>query len=171
MIFDGLGTIQVEAGVAARAGVSKGGLLYHFPSKEKLLEAVVEHLLHTFSDDLTVRETHYEGELGGAMAAFIDLFERDQIEEKPPASGILLALVQNPGLLEPIRRSNRMFLDRMKQSSSDPDAALVVYLALQGMRNMQLLNMDVLTREELAPFLARLKTLAGMTCDNGREDT
>ena len=32
--------------VALKAGVSKGGLLYHFPSKAKLLEALVEtHLL------------------------------------------------------------------------------------------------------------------------------
>ena len=28
--------------VAQRAGVSKGGLLYHFPSKARLLKALVE---------------------------------------------------------------------------------------------------------------------------------
>ncbi|MDN5825332.1 MAG: TetR/AcrR family transcriptional regulator, partial [Micrococcaceae bacterium] len=30
---------------AALAGVSKGGLLYHFPSKDALAEAVIERLL------------------------------------------------------------------------------------------------------------------------------
>ena len=31
--------------VAARAGVSKGGLLYHFPSKDQLAEALCDRLV------------------------------------------------------------------------------------------------------------------------------
>ena len=37
----GPGNISLDA-VAARAGLSKGGLLYNFPTKAKLLEALVE---------------------------------------------------------------------------------------------------------------------------------
>lgn len=36
---------------AALAGVSKGGLLYHFPSKDALAEAVIERLLDTARED------------------------------------------------------------------------------------------------------------------------
>lgn len=36
---------------AARAGVSKGGLLYHFPSKDALADAVIDRLLRTASAD------------------------------------------------------------------------------------------------------------------------
>ena len=37
--------------VAERAGVSKGGLLYHFPSKESLLQAMVDRNMRRLSRD------------------------------------------------------------------------------------------------------------------------
>ena len=43
----GPGSVSLEA-VAGRAGVSKGGLLYHFPSKARLMQALVEHYLAEF---------------------------------------------------------------------------------------------------------------------------
>lgn len=36
--------------VAADAGVSKGGLLYHFPSKDKLIDGLSERMLDGFDD-------------------------------------------------------------------------------------------------------------------------
>src|SRR5690348_16551338 len=38
--------------VAAKADVSKGGLLYHFPSKDRLAEALCERLLVLAADDV-----------------------------------------------------------------------------------------------------------------------
>ncbi len=38
--------------VAAKAGVSKGGLLYHFPSKDQLAEALCERLFALAADDV-----------------------------------------------------------------------------------------------------------------------
>jgi AcrR family transcriptional regulator len=51
-LLDAFESLVVDAGtrgatldaVAAEAGVSKGGLLYHFPSKEALVDAMVERL-------------------------------------------------------------------------------------------------------------------------------
>lgn len=43
----GLSALTLEA-VARRAGVSKGGLLHHFPSKQGLLEALSDELLADF---------------------------------------------------------------------------------------------------------------------------
>ncbi|WP_241082032.1 TetR/AcrR family transcriptional regulator [Achromobacter xylosoxidans] len=40
----GLGTLTLDA-VAERAGISKGGLLYHFRLKEQLIRAANEHLV------------------------------------------------------------------------------------------------------------------------------
>ncbi|NKR26217.1 TetR family transcriptional regulator [Rhodococcus hoagii] len=43
LLTQGLAQVTLEA-VAAEAGVSKGGLLYHFPSKEALLAGMVRRL-------------------------------------------------------------------------------------------------------------------------------
>src|SRR5687767_12534291 len=40
---DGVKNLTLE-GVAREAGVSKGGLLYHFPSKKELIIAIVDRL-------------------------------------------------------------------------------------------------------------------------------
>lgn len=51
---NGLGSVGVEA-VAADAGVTKGGLFYHFPSKQALIDAVFQHMLDEFGADLDAR--------------------------------------------------------------------------------------------------------------------
>lgn len=48
---NGLGAVGLEA-VAADAGVTKGGLLHHFPSKQALVDGVFQHLLGEFEADL-----------------------------------------------------------------------------------------------------------------------
>ncbi|KHK97425.1 transcriptional regulator [Microbacterium mangrovi] len=47
--------------VARQAGVSKGGLLYHFASKEALESAMVDRLLKLVADDLAELESAEEG--------------------------------------------------------------------------------------------------------------
>ena len=47
--------------VSARAGVSKGGLLYHFPSKEALADAVLERFAEITARDLVEMAEAPEG--------------------------------------------------------------------------------------------------------------
>lgn len=47
--------------VAARAGVSKGGLLYHFPSKDRLAEGLYERLLLLAAEDVQQMRTAADG--------------------------------------------------------------------------------------------------------------
>ncbi len=50
----GPGSLSLDA-VASRAGVSKGGLLYNFPTKAKLMQALVEEYLRAFEQAPGVR--------------------------------------------------------------------------------------------------------------------
>ncbi|HWV78837.1 MAG TPA: TetR/AcrR family transcriptional regulator [Isoptericola sp.] len=47
--------------VAERAGVSKGGLLYHFPSKDALVEGLLDHLAVLTAADVEAMRTAPEG--------------------------------------------------------------------------------------------------------------
>ena len=51
---EGYGAFTLEA-VAAEAGTSKGGLLYHFASKELPIARLVERLTHGFAAGETLR--------------------------------------------------------------------------------------------------------------------
>ena len=143
----GPGHVSLDA-VAQRAGVSKGGLLYNFPSKTKLLEAIVAHHLDNFESALLEKTEKSGSKRDSVIAACVDLFEMDCKEGLPPASGFLAALVENPDLLLPVRKMTRRLVDKVRANASDESSALVVFMALEGLRCLPLLDIDVLTKEE-----------------------
>lgn len=50
---DGITGVTFDS-VAAESGVTRGGLLYHFPSREELLQAIHEHLAEQWQADLEI---------------------------------------------------------------------------------------------------------------------
>lgn len=158
----GPGNLSLDA-VAAKAGVSKGGLLYHFPTKTKLLQAVVENFIVSFDEALSYRKEAKAGRNDALLEAYLELFIEDHESRRPPPSGLLAALAEDPDFLAPVRKHNRSLLDRICQSSGDPAMALVVYLAIQGVRAMSLLDMDVLSDAEFSQTAAKLKEIIAAT--------
>jgi AcrR family transcriptional regulator len=60
VLDEGAVRVTLEA-VAKTAGVSKGGLLYHFPSKDALVEGLVEHYATTFAAQVTALAAEEKG--------------------------------------------------------------------------------------------------------------
>ncbi|MDR5653220.1 TetR/AcrR family transcriptional regulator [Ruixingdingia sedimenti] len=150
----GAGHLSLEA-VAARAGVSKGGLLYHFRSKAELLEAMVA--------DYMERAAAMLGEPGrsarpdGVLSAYLDIVEDECRRHPDPPAGLLAALAEDPGMLDPLRRWERDFLARIRANASDPALAALAFLAMHGLRNMRLLNIDAVDDATRAEVLAWLR--------------
>ncbi|MFN3662001.1 TetR/AcrR family transcriptional regulator [Yoonia sp.] len=147
----GPGNLSLDA-VAAEAGVSKGGLLYHFPSKAKLLEALVSYHLQRLDDALRAQEA--TGRPNAAICAYLDQFMQECARQRPPASGLLAALAENPQLLEPVRAQERDFLDRIRADAGDADFATIAFLVVHALRAMKLLGTDVLDDDEIAKVIA-----------------
>lgn len=154
----GPGNLSLEA-IAAKAGVSKGGLLYNFPSKAKLLEAVVESHLEQFDAALKAAEARETGPNATARAFLRMVIEDLEHKEGSPA-GILAALAEGLNFLDPVRRYNRTLIDRMT-TQGDSSSALVAFLAVEGLRAMTLFDANVLTREERCHAIGRLFALLG----------
>lgn len=60
LIEHGPGAVTLDA-VAARAEVSKGGLLYHFKTKESLLDGLLERLVRLSAADVATARSAPEG--------------------------------------------------------------------------------------------------------------
>jgi AcrR family transcriptional regulator len=60
---EGAAHLTIDA-VAAQAGLSKGGVLYHFPSKRALLDGMLERLL----DDSETRSAYHRQQTGSRLA-------------------------------------------------------------------------------------------------------
>jgi AcrR family transcriptional regulator len=146
--------------VAARAGVSKGGLLYHFPSKADLLKAIIEDHLRHFEQELAA----CPGPGGGPaniLRAYLDTSMMDCARKTPPASGVLAAIVQHPEMMAPITVFKRQMLDRLKADAGEESTALILFLAMEGLRSMKLFDADVLSTEETDKAVEALRNLIG----------
>lgn len=149
----GPGNLSLDA-VAAEAGVSKGGLLYHFPSKARLMEALVDH--HLARLDTALRTEEVTGRPNAAITAYMAHFLQEFACGTPPPSGLLVVLAENPRLLDPVRARERDFLDRIRADATDPDLATVAFLVVHALRAMKLLGTEVLNDAEVKALLARL---------------
>lgn len=155
----GPASLSLEA-VAARAGVSKGGLLYHFPSKAKLMEGLVEHYLARFEAALRPDEASRRPD--GVIAAYVEAYMSERIAKAPPSCGLVAALIENPSILDPIRERERAFLDAIRANARDPDFATAAFLAMHGIRSLEILGLAILTEEEAAGAAQALQArLAG----------
>lgn len=140
----GPGNLSLEA-VAQRAGISKGGLLYNFPSKAKLMQALVEEYLKTFQQALADRKTD---DPNRNLAAYIELSAEECDQKQPSAAGVLAALAEDPDFLKPVRDFKRSLLDQLKAETPDTAKLLVAFLVIEGLRSMKLFDMDILHEDE-----------------------
>ncbi len=150
--------MSLEA-VAARAGLSKGGLLYNFSNKAKLLEAIVEEHLAEFKTRLDHEAAERAASPNALCTAFLLLTRCDESVKKGPPAGMLAALAENPDFLEPVRRFNRELFERLKTTSRDPELALITVLAIEGLRLSQLIGTEILTEAEKTDVLKRLELM------------
>lgn len=143
----GPGNISLEA-VAQRAGISKGGLLYNFPSKAKLMQALVEQYLREFEQALAAKSADKGASSVNSLAAYIELSAEECQQNQPSAAGVLAALAEDPDFLNPVRDFKRNLLDRLKAENPDTARLLVAYLVIEGLRSMKLFDMDILRDDE-----------------------
>ena len=153
----GPGNISIEA-VASRAGLSKGGVLYHFRTKADLLAALVSS--HIEANSVLVEESLARGARPNALAeALIDAHRRVRAGPMPPPSGVLAAAAENPEFLEPLRHHQAETVARLRSESADPDLAMVTFLALEGLKALRLFGFDVLDAPDEDAVLQRMRTL------------
>jgi AcrR family transcriptional regulator len=129
----GLTSLTLES-VAAEAGLSKGGLLYHFPSKLALIEALFQQHIDRFNCDLQrLVETEEQGP-GGWLRAYA---KASIAEITDPAKASLFASLfaageRYPTGLDIMRRSYGEWQRQVEATRLDPAVALLVRLAVDG---------------------------------------
>lgn len=140
----GPGNLSLDA-VAQRAGISKGGLLYNFPTKAKLMQGLVEEYLKSFEQALAAKASN---DPHRNLAAYIELSAQECEQKQPSAAGVLAALAEDPDFLKPVRDFKRNLLDQLKSESPDVPKLLVAFLVIEGLRSMKLFDMDILHEDE-----------------------
>jgi AcrR family transcriptional regulator len=130
------------AAVAEQAQVSKGGLLYHFPTKQAIVVALVDRLVSQFDTALAAAGD----QPGAATRAYL----AETIAPTAAAAGsdddrlaaaLLAASLVDPDALVPLRRAYAAWQDRLANDGIDPAVATAVRLAVDGWWLARLLDL------------------------------
>lgn len=132
----GVSALSLDA-VAAEAGVSKGGLLHHFRSKEALLAGLVERMageMRATFDAVVAAEApgpgrHTRGVIAWALHRAPDGAERDL----RIAATLLSAHAHDPRLIDPIRAEHARIRARVEDDGLPPGHAHAVLAAADGL--------------------------------------
>lgn len=116
--------------VAARAGVSKGGLLYHFASKEALASGVLDRFSDLIEDDIRRMREAEDGP--------VDYFLRTSIPtdsrfERAIVAIARLAQAADPRARDALASAQRRWLEVLQEAVGDPLVARTIMLIGDGM--------------------------------------
>jgi AcrR family transcriptional regulator len=145
---------------ANEAKVSKGGLFYHFRSKEALLEAMIRRSMHLLETEHTKVAESLTGERNGKLKANIIGTLRHLEGQRPVLTAVVAAIANDPKLVEPMRESFRNdFQALCKELNLRMEDLAILFLASQGLLLMELLGLSFLTPSQIRKVTQRMLEL------------
>ncbi|MGA5042049.1 TetR/AcrR family transcriptional regulator [Streptomyces capoamus] len=140
LVKGGVDAVRLDA-VAAEAGVSKGGLLHHFPSKLALVQGVVRRLVDRFEAVLPGPDSPPGAFTRAWLDASIPLAAPD---EEGPSSAVpvaLLAAAGGPEVLDVLQARYRHWQIRLDEDGLPPGVSSLVRMAVDGWWTARLLGL------------------------------
>ncbi|MCR9258777.1 MAG: TetR/AcrR family transcriptional regulator [Pseudomonadaceae bacterium] len=143
----GAAHLTIDA-VAAAAGVSKGGVLYHFPSKQALLEGMLESFLAQIANRTKAyRDADSSGKNVALTARINEQYEQSPAQ-KAMGRAILAAAAEDPEMLTPAREESLVAFKEAAAGSAHAEMGWVLLLAVEGLRLLEMLKLLPLSRGE-----------------------
>jgi AcrR family transcriptional regulator len=150
--------------VARKAGISKGGLIYNFPSKDALLQAMIMRLTERFKQATADRLAEIPGDPARMVKAhIISTVNRDQKTNRTSAA-LLAAVAHNPRLMGPVQCEHQNYLAEVRKSCRNPECANVMNLAADGLWLLEMLGLSPFPPAQRAAVVREMLRLAEQEC-------
>lgn len=174
LVTDGIGRLSMDR-VAERAGVSKGAIMYHFPTKRALQAALIENYAEHLDREFRRCESLFEGSPDEVLIpAYVEWFRGFNADSKGWAGvGVQLLSQQShdPELLEPIRAwYARLFARIERLPKRSRTRMLLVILSLEGLFYTHKFNFDALTEAHKDEVCALMTEFTGTAAVSRRGD-
>ena len=153
VVRQGIANLTLES-VATEAGLSKGGLLHHFPSKDKLVEGMVRRSAdqwRTYWRAAVERVPAGPGRIARALLQSC-MADADCWTEqlRRSSSAVFAALAQNPSLIGPMRAVYEEMYAEIARDGLPPGRGEAVVAALDGLWLYWVLGLVPVSRELVA---------------------
>ncbi len=161
ILRDGVPGLTLDA-VATEAGLSKGGLIYHYATKDALIGAMLDQLVDV-TDSQVAAYRASDDTPGSWVRGYLKacmLAERDESGTQSRLEmAILAACLNEPALLRRLHKHMREWAAASANDGIDPELAHVVRLAADGLWMNDVFGLPVLEPEERARVLRKLEAL------------
>lgn len=153
---DGPGRLTLDA-IAREGGLSKGGVMHQFRTKEAVLKTLLENqveFFENFSRDYlaTAGADTKEAQLSAQIAV-----QRKAVAEPHSvAFGLLGALAENPALLAGLRETDARKVEAIRSEAADPDLATLRLFAAKGLALTTMMGICSLSDEDRERLFDRL---------------
>ena len=153
---DGPGRLTLDA-IALESGISKGGVMHHFRTKQAVLKALLEHQISHFENFFQdymagpgsmQAEAHLSAEILTLRAAIG--------QPQSIALALVAALAEEPGLMSIVREADAKKIASIKAEAKDPDLAVLRWAAAWGLMLTAMLGFCPLPEEERDRLFVRL---------------
>lgn len=156
---DGAAKLTLES-VAAQAGVSKASVVYDHKTKQGLIEALVRRALE--------RDNAFNQAAAQHLAAVDARTVRGRIaaaanplppQQRAVALNLCAALAQDGELRQLMQTNQAAVIDALQADAARPRAALLAYLALEGLKLLESLDFHTFAQPERDRLLAEIAAL------------
>ena len=136
VVRQGIANLTLDA-VAAEAGMSKGGLLHHFPTKDRLVEALVTRSAENWRAcylEAYRRTPEGPGRMARALLSHCLSDAQGWTDQlRHSSSAVFAALAQNPALIEPMRAVYSDLHQRIAEDGLPPGVGEAIAAAIDGL--------------------------------------
>jgi AcrR family transcriptional regulator len=155
---EGAGALTYE-GLVQESGITRGGITYHFPTKEALLRGLLDDDFRQW-DDAEAAHTPTDCDPDTAkLLGFIRTLTAQDESHRRFLCGMLSAATLDPSLMDPCRHELRDRLGRRQWSERDLRLHLV-HLAAEGLMWQELFQMYSMPGPARARLVALMEELA-----------
>jgi AcrR family transcriptional regulator len=162
VVRQGIANLTLDA-VAAEAGISKGGLLHHFPTKDRLVEALVTRAAENWRAcymEAHGRTPEGPGRMARALVSHCLSDAQGWTDElRRSSSAVFAALAQNPSLIEPMRAVYGDLRRRIAEDGLPPGVGETVAAAIDGLWLDWVLGLAPVNQEQVVRVRVALEDM------------
>ncbi|WLP61294.1 TetR/AcrR family transcriptional regulator [Bacillus pumilus] len=157
ILVEGLSQLTLQQ-VAEHAHMTKAGLLYHFASKEELIQKMNEHAILCFRQQLETYQETYKHEKAPYVRAYISatLHDLDHQNTIQLCTSMLATMSFDEALLNPWRNFYAEFKAKAAEEINDPALSQLIRLACDGIWFSEMFQLEPLNQEEKTLLLHRI---------------